>query len=67
MCQLALQAVQHCLYLHPGGQDGSDVGGPILTEETATRMVLVLLAVMERVKKDGELDNLKALLYFCVL
>ena len=49
--------MQHCLYLNPGGEHAGqeeDDGGPIMTEEMATRMVLVLLAVAERVKKDGK-------------
>ena len=52
-CQQALQSVQHCLYLPTEGS-GS---GVLLPGDVALKAVLVLLLVMERVRKKGKADK----------
>jgi hypothetical protein len=52
-CQKALQTVQHCLYLPMQSEDQNDAQN-FLPEKFASRMVLLLIMVMEMVENDGK-------------
>ncbi len=67
LCQKALQCVQHCLYLHM-----DESGSPNPPEDVALKMVLVLLLLMGKLKKQGKsmavlFRNSKSLMFSVLL